>query len=128
MGAESGNERNKAAAALLDWGFANYGVYEHVPKALEPIRVMGGVKDSVGISYEPFAVVTEKGKEGKIQQKVELMDSVSAPVKAGDKVGEVTFTLDGKTIGKGDVCASEDVEKLGFFGLWWRILGKFLLK
>ena len=125
---ESGDERNKAASTLLDWGFANYGVFEHTPKALEPMRVMGGVKDSVNISYEPFSLVTEKGKESKIKEKLELSDSVSAPIKAGDKVGEIVFTLDGKEVGRQDVCASEDVERLGFFGLWWRMLGRFLLK
>lgn len=128
MGADSGDERNKAAAALLDWGFANYGVFEHTPKDLEPLRVMGGVKDNVNILYDPFSIVTEKGKEGKIKQKIEMFDSVSAPIKEGDKVGEIIFTLDGNVIGKQDIKAAESVEKIGFFDIWWRLLGKFLLK
>ena len=128
MGAESGDERNKAASALLDWGFANYGVYEHTPKELDGLRVIGGKSDSVAIKYDGFSFVTEKSSAGKIKYKIELPESVSAPVKKGDKVGEVIFTLDGKEIGKTPIYADADVEKLGFFGLWWRILGKFLLK
>ena len=128
MGAESGDERNKAASALLDWGFANYGVFEHAPGVLEPMRVLGGVEDNVKIAYEPFSLVVEKGRGGKIQYKTELPESISAPINKGDKVGEIVFTLDGKEIGRQDVCASEDVERLGFFGIWWRMLGRFLLK
>ena len=41
---------------------------------------------------------------------------------------KITYTLDGKEIGRQDVCASEDVERIGFFGIWWRMLGKLLLK
>ena len=116
------------ASALLDWGFANYGVFEHAPGVLEPMRVLGGVEDNVKIAYEPFSLVVEKGRGGKIQYKTELPESISAPINKGDKVGEVIFTLDGKEIGRRDICATEGVERLGFFGIWWRMLGKFLLK
>ena len=51
-----------------------------------------------------------------------------AAVKKGDKIGEIVFTLDGKEVGRSEICAAEDVEKIGFFGVWWRMLGKFLLK
>lgn len=128
MGAESSDERNKAASTLLDWGFANYGVYEHTPIKPEPLRVLGGVKDSVNISYEPISLLVEKGSGDKVKYTVELPESVSAPVKKGDKVGEVVFTLEGKEIDRRDILSDEDVDALGFWGLWWRIFGKFLLK
>ena len=89
---------------------------------------MGGVKDNVGVSYEDFSLVTEKGDIGKIQYKIVLKESVAAPINKGDKVGEIVFTLDGKEVGRQDVCASEGVERLEFFGIWWRMLGRFLLK
>ena len=128
MGADSGDERNKAAASLLDWGFANYGVYNHTPKELEELKVLGGKSDSMAIKYESFSFVTEKSLVGKIQYKIELPESVSAPVRIGDEVGKVIFTLEGNEIGKMPIYAAENVEGLGFFGLWWRMLGKFLLK
>jgi D-alanyl-D-alanine carboxypeptidase (penicillin-binding protein 5/6) len=65
---------------------------------------------------------------GKIQYKIELPESVSAPVRIGDEVGKVVFTLEGNEIGKMPIYAAADVERLGFFGLWCRVLGKFLLK
>ena len=128
MGAQSGDERNKAASTLLDWGFANYGVFQHTPKELENLKVIGGVEDKIPIKYDSFSFVAEKGQTGKIQYKIELPESVSAPVKRGDEIGKIVFTLDGKEIGSAPIYADGDVERIGFFGIWWRILGKFLLK
>ena len=128
MGAESSDARNQAATSLLNWGFANYGIFKHTPKELDPINVMGGVKGKVALKYEPFSFVTEKANVGKIRYKVELPEYVSAPLKKGDKVGEVIFTLDGKEIGRVPVTASDTVTKIGFGEVWRRMLGRFLLK
>lgn len=128
MGAENSNERNKAASTLLDWGFANYGVFTHTPQELGDLRVLCGESDRVKLKYDSFSAVTDKGSASKIQYKAELPEYISAPVKKGDEVGEVVFTLDGKELGRTPIYANSDVDKIGFFGLWWRILSKFLLK
>lgn len=128
MGAESSDVRNQAATSLLNWGFANYGVFEHTPKELDPISVKGGVESKVALEYEPFSFVTEKENVGKIQYKIELPEYVSAPLKQGDKAGEVIFTLDGKEIGRVPIVATADVKKMNFADVWWRMLGRFLLK
>ena len=128
MGAETRDIRNAEAQKLLDFGFANYGVFRHEPEKLTPLRVIGGAEDNVKVEYGAFSVVTEKASVGKIQHQIRLPDCVSAPVKKGDKVGEVLFTLDGKEIGKAEIVAASDVKRIGFFELWLRMLGKFLLK
>ena len=76
MGAESGDVRNAMATTLLDWGFANFGVYRHEAKVLEPIRVVGGTSDRLSIEYDSFSFVTEKTNVGKIQHKFVLPSSV----------------------------------------------------
>lgn len=128
MGAESGDKRNAMASKLLDYGFANYGVYKYEPEALENLKVTGGISESVKIEAEAFSCVLEKGKISKIQYKIELPESVPAPIKKGDKVGEIVFSCDGGDIGRTEILASEDIRKIGFFELWWRMLAKFLLK
>ncbi|MBQ8408844.1 MAG: D-alanyl-D-alanine carboxypeptidase [Clostridia bacterium] len=128
MGAETRDIRNAEAKKLLDFGFANYGVFEHMPKELESLKITGGVADSLPIKYDAFSCVTDKSNVGKIECEIVLPESVSAPVKKGDTVGEVVFTLNGKEIGKTAVYSDSDVERIGFFGVWWRLLGKFLLK
>ena len=128
MGAESGDKRNAIASRLLDWGFANYGVYTYVPEKLDPMRVTGGVSESVEIGAENFSCVISKGQMSKVEYAVELPESVSAPLKKGDRVGRIVFRCDGKEIGCADIVALCDVEKIGFFELWCRMLAKFLLK
>jgi D-alanyl-D-alanine carboxypeptidase (penicillin-binding protein 5/6) len=39
-----------------------------------------------------------------------------APIKAGQEVGKITFTLDGKTINEQTLVAGKSVEEAGFFG------------
>lgn len=128
MGAETRDVRNQAATSLLDWGFANYAVFEHTPKELDPIKVMGGAYDLVKLEYDPFSFVTEKASVGKIQYKIELPEYVTAPLKQGDEIGNVIFTLDGKEVGRTPIVASADVKKIGFADVWWRMLGKFLIR
>lgn len=128
MGAESGDKRNAMASKLLDYGFANYGVYKYEPEALENLKVTGGISESVKIEAEAFSCVLEKGKISKIQYKIELPESVPAPIKRGDKVGEIVFSCDGGEVGRTEILATEDIRKIGFFELWWRMLAKFLLK
>ncbi len=128
MGAESGDKRNAIAASLLDWGFANYGVYKYTPETLNDMKVTGGVEGSVAIEAESFSCVTDKGDISKIEYKIELPETVSAPVKKGDKIGEIIFSCNGSEIGRAGICASKDVDKISYFELWCRMLAKFLLK
>ena len=128
MGSPSRDTRNAAATALLDWGFANYGVYTHTPEELSPIKVTGGVKDEALIECSPFSYVTEKGAASKIEYKIELPESVAAPVKDGDIVGRVVYTRGGSEIGSSDIIVCEEVSKIGFLELWYRMLAKFLLR
>ena len=128
MGAESGDKRNAEAARILDYGFANYGVYSYAPEGLEPLRVKGGVSERIEIGAEGFSAVLEKGKIGKVERVIELPESVYAPIKKGDAVGRIVFKCEGKEIGTADIVALSDVEKIGFFELLGRMLAKFLLK
>lgn len=127
MGAESRDIRNAQATRLLDWGFANYASYQAEPQELDHLRVLGGVKNTCAIGYEPFCAVLPKGKISHVEVKAELQESISAPVKIGDKVGRVQYCLDGEVIGEVPITAQEDIEKIGFWGLFWRILAKIFM-
>ena len=128
MGAETGDKRNAIAASLLDWGFANYGVYTYTPEELNPLRLKGGTTDRIGIEAESFSCVAEKGKASNIEHRLELPEFVSAPIKKGDKVGEIVFSCNGQEIGRASIKAVSDANKIGYFELWCRMLSKFLLK
>ncbi len=127
MGAESRDIRNAQATKLLDWGFANYGVYKKEGELAGEVEILGGVLDHVDAHYAPFETVLPKDQIGKVEQKIEWFKNISAPVKAGDPLGKVQYLLDGTMIEEIPITAQEDVKKIGFFELWKRLISKILL-
>ena len=127
MGAESRDVRNAAATTLLDWGFANYGLYTEPSGATDPIAVKGGVNNTCQTSYDSFSRVLPKEKIKNVEKKIELPEYVSAPIQKGDRIGEVIYLSDGAEIGRGQITASETIEKMNFFDILKRMLASFLL-
>ena len=128
MAAPTRDVRNNAAKQLLDFGFANYGVYTESGGALDPIRTTGGVKDTCPLGCGGFEAVLEKEKIAKITKRLDLPEFVRCPVSAGDVIGRVIYECDGEVVGKADIKATCDIEEIGFWGLFGRILGGFCLK
>ena len=129
LGAESGKQRFKDAATLLDYGFANFESRElSLSDTLEPAAVDGGMSDSVEVECGDKAVLTVPKGEGEgIEQLVDMPESLPAPVHKGDVVGRLSFTLNGEEAASFDITASEDVEKKSFFavlGILWSSLIK----
>lgn len=128
MGAETRDERNAIATKLLDYGFANYACFTAEGQKLEEIRVIGGVENTCGISFDKFTAVVDKGEENKITASMQLDDNVVAPVKIGDVVGKVIYKNGDKTIGETVIKATENVEKIKFTDILMRIFVKLLIK
>lgn len=116
LGAPSGKERFKDAAALLDYGFANFMTVKlDMSEELYPMAVDGGMESEVEILCEDSAAVTvAKGEEGSVKQSVDLPQSVTAPVEKGQKVGTLSYTLNGETIASFDIVTAKDVEAMTF--------------
>lgn len=116
LGADSGKERFRDAATLLDYGFANFESKElGLEEELAPITVEGGMEDEVSISCEGVTGLTVPKGEGKgITQTVDIPESLTAPIRKGDIVGKVVFTLNGEELASFDVTANDDVEEKSF--------------
>ena len=128
MGSPSRDERNATAKALLDWGFANYAMYRSTPQVASALTISGGKQDEVKISAKEFCTVVPKGSENKVQIKIELPDSVVAPVKSGDKIGCVKYYIGNETIGEISICAAETVEKIEFGDVFMRVLAILFMR
>ncbi len=128
MGAENRDVRNQIATQLLDWGFANYGLLAKPGGELTGVVVKGGTQRTVSARYGSFYCVMPKSDIAKVQELAE-MDApfYSAPVRIGDKIGKVTYTLDGKQIGSVCILCTENVEKRGYMGTLASLFAKFLL-
>lgn len=127
MGAESRDARNAIATQLLDWGFANYGLFTAEAGAVEPVRVVGGSSDLCHAEYAAFSCVLPRAELAKVEGKCELPELLSAPIRAGDAIGEYVFYRDGERVGAVAITACEDVPKINFFQILLRMLAGFLL-
>ena len=119
MGSSHSRRRFKEAKRLLAWGFNQYRWID-LGKTKKPkrqqIKVLKGQKRTVRIQLkESVETLVKRGEEKRISMKLELPEEVTAPVRAGQKVGRVTYELGGNKIGGTDLVAAEPVKKLGFF-------------
>ena len=116
LGADTGKQRFADAAALLDYGFANYAVKElKLPDNLpSSLKVSGGMTDGVGVSCEVSeGIVMNKASMDEVQVDIDLPDELEAPVEKNQKVGSVNFTA-GKEKRSFDVTADGSVKKTSF--------------
>ena len=119
LGADSGTARFKDAAALLDYGFANYETVKlELGEELYPVKVDGGMCDTVDIVCVGSGAVTlPKGESDGLKREADIKKSMAAPVKKGDKAGTLTFSLDGEEIASFDIVTAGEVEKKTFSSL-----------
>ena len=127
MGAPNRDTRNEIAKKLLDYGFANYTVASWEAAELEPIKLLGGLQSECRIGYGSFSAVVGKGERELIERSVSIPENITAPVREGDVIGEVTYTLNGEVIGKSDITALESAAKIGYLGVLSRIFTKIVL-
>ena len=126
MGAPSRDVRNASATALLDYGFANFTLYRQQEGRVAPLSVLGGLRESCGASYPAFETVVRKGEEKRVEYVVDLPERLSAPIEKGERIGSVSYRLDGKEIGCVDVTASESVAKIRYGDVFLALLKKVI--
>lgn len=117
---EGSRNRAEAGAAILQWGFANFTTARPAIPQLKTVRVWKGAANEVTLEPErPVLLTVAKGLETKLQPTVHQEESVTAPVKKGDKLGELIYSADGKEVAKFSLLASQDVKQGGFFKRLW---------
>ena len=117
--------RNNDAKALLNYGFSTYTLVSALPQEpLAPVPVVMGTADTVQplAETENAAVLVEKSKAVALTQTVTLEPQVTAPVTAGQKLGELSV-LDGDTpLLTVPLVASEDVARRGWGQVFTQLL------
>ncbi len=128
MGSPTSDDRFGGAKALLNWGFANY---ETITPSVDlsmitRVGVISGFEENfMPVISELSPVLIKKGESEKIEQSVELVTDVQAPVEAGQKVGSVIFTLNGETLSEYALTCEKRIEKLTFAEILRRFLCSF---
>ena len=122
MGAESSESRNADAAALIEYGFANYTLCPALDSAIPPVPVEGGEADSVqpGLSGED-GILLPKSSAQSLERHVSLPESVSAPVEEGQRLGTLTLSARGEILREIPLTAGASVPRLTSFGVLARL-------
>lgn len=116
MGCESSKARIKDARILLDYGFSNCQRIhsETTRKEIGRIPVQKGQRSEVSCQEKVTAdLIDIKTQKGKIVKKIKI-DSVKAPVKKGQKIGEIQYSKGNIMIHKEKILAQETINKADF--------------
>ncbi len=125
MGAQTRDSRNASAAKLLDYGFANYETYRASGGESE-IPVQGSDTATLKVSWPAFCATVPKGSASRVSVSRELPPYVQAPLQAGDSVGEIVYSLNGKEIGRVQMLSQSAIETINFSGLFRQLLAQLL--
>ena len=117
LGGESSDKRFAAAKGLLDCGFANYTLVTPSLPHIEPMKVERGVSESVALKAEPISILCEKGDKAETEIKLELRESLQAPIEANTEVGAVLYYRNGELVGQSAVYTAESVEGVSYSSL-----------
>jgi hypothetical protein len=125
MKAPSTKVRFAEAQKLLDYGFGKFAFKSFGNKGdlIKNINVSKGVKSQVDVVLENNSgALIEKNKINQVSQSINLSDNISAPISAGQKLGEATFSLDDKIVASVNLVAKSDVPKLNLFTMSKRVI------
>ena len=131
LGEPDKDSRNGDITALLNYGFANYAVAEILEEGQElgDVTVELGMQDSVQAKLkDDTAILLEKSAAEGLTREIQLKEHVSAPVQAGDVLGEVILLQDGEELERREIVAADSVERKGISDIFRDLLGYLLMK
>lgn len=126
MAAPDYKARLKDASAMLNYGFSKCSLYtDENPPKLSSVAIKKGVEKEAEVTYKGgFQYLRMDGKViGEIKKELNLPKEVPAPVKKGEKAGELYYYMDGEKIGTVDVLYAESVRKATYADCMKTVLG-----
>ena len=126
LGSANSSTRFDDAKAAFDFAFAGFtakNIVREGQQLAKNLAVAGGSSPFINVyAADDFSALIEKGKEGSLEKELVLLENVSAPIEAGQKVGYLRIMLDGEEIGRVDAIAKDNVEVLDFANALGRII------
>ena len=130
--APSSAVRFTEASKLLDYGFSTY-TYKQFANAgdvLKNVEINKGVDSSLNLVYEENAgTLIKKGEDKNIEEILTIENNISAPISKGQRLGQISYNLNGSTISTVNLVAQNDIKKIGVLSfsekvllIWLRLL------
>jgi len=128
MGTHSGKVRAAESQKMLDYGFRFFETYR-LYQAREPLnteRVWQGTQDKLPLGLSvPLYITVPKGQYEQLNATLRINQKyITAPVKAGEKVGTLTISLGHEVVSKQPIIALSSIE-VG--SPWKKLVDYFLL-
>jgi D-alanyl-D-alanine carboxypeptidase (penicillin-binding protein 5/6) len=119
LGTKSDSTRASESLKLINWGFVAYETATVFSKdqVVSSLRVWKGAQNQVKAGFTAdFLIAVPKGYAEKVKSDFTADPKLIAPLEAGQKIGSLKVTIDGKPYGEYPVVALEAVPLAGFFG------------
>lgn len=120
MKAPTTKVRFSEATKLLDYGFSNYSYKEfgNTNDTVKSIVINKGVESSVDAVLESSCgALVKKGEDKNLVQDINLEENISAPISKGQKLGTVSYLLNGEIVGSSNIVAAKDVNKISLWNM-----------
>jgi serine-type D-Ala-D-Ala carboxypeptidase (penicillin-binding protein 5/6) len=118
LGAATEAMRATESQKLLNYGFQFYEttlVYKQA-QTINTLRVYKGQDKTLALTIaKDFYLTLPKGDYTRVKANMTSQQPLVAPIKAGQEIGKISFSLDGKVINEQKLVAAIAVEQAGFF-------------
>ncbi len=116
LGADTSDDRFDKSCELLDYGFANYKIekFSFDENKINNVKVKNGViKEIKPIIDNTNEIIVPKSSSD-FEYTYKISKEVKAPVKSGDKLGEIIVKCDNKAISTVNLVAKDNINKIDF--------------
>ena len=119
LGAVTEAMRASESQKLLNYGFQFYEstlIYKQA-QTINTLRVYKGQDKIVAATInKDFYLTLPKGDYARVKANMTSQQPLIAPIKAGQEIGKISFSLDGKIINQQKLVAAKAIDEAGFFG------------
>ena len=124
-GFKTKNSRSRESLKLLNWGLRKFDTVKIAEKdeIFTSLRVWLGKKNKVEVvTSENIYITIPKRKKKTIKAVLEYKGPLQAPIKKGDKVGQLNVYVSGEMMQQVDILSNEDIKKANIFSRLFKSL------
>lgn len=123
LGSPSSKLRFRESTRLLAQGLDQYKLFTALAAGQvvqQQVTVKGGTIGALqAVAGSPAQVLIQRSQEKEVKTSIQWNNPVWAPLRKGDKVGEIIVTLGDKMLGKFPLIANQDVPQANLFKRLW---------
>ena len=108
------------ASTLLDYGFNtfSYKSFATQGEIFKSIPVTKGTSDTINAVYESSpSFLIKKGEESNITYKINIFESIQAPITQGQQLGTISYYLNNDKIAEVSLIAENSISKISFINM-----------